>query len=161
MLDERIELIRKHRDELGLNACCRALGVSKGTWHYREERRRAGPDPEEERIQAEVEAIIAEHPAYGYRRIRPELEARIGKVINHKQLRRLVGEWDLSLKREISRPEPSGVRQMLDRATDQLNLVVGWEPGPLEMLSIDFTEIRYANGSRKAYVIGAVDPVSS
>jgi hypothetical protein len=86
-----VKLIREHREELGLNACCRALGVSKGTWHDRQQRRRAGPDPEEERLKAEVEAIIAEHPAYGYRRIRPELEARTGKMINHKRLRRLLG----------------------------------------------------------------------
>jgi len=156
-----VQLIREHREELGLNACCRALGVSKGTWHYREERRKAGPDPEEQRLKAEVEAIIADHPAYGYRRIRPELKARTGEVINHKRLRRLLREWDLALHREVSRPEPSGIRKILDQASGELNLVAGWDPGPLEMLSTDFTEIRYANGSRKAYMIAAVDPVSS
>lgn len=35
-------------------------------------------DAEEERLQAEVEVIIAGHPAYSYRRVRPELEVRTG-----------------------------------------------------------------------------------
>lgn len=160
-MDERVELIRDHREEIGLNACCQALGVSKGTWHYREKRRRAGPDPEEERLKAEVETIIADHPAYGYRRIRPELEARTRKMVNHKRPRRLLNEWDLSLTREVSRPEPSGVWQTLDRASGGLNLVADWEPKPMEMLSTDVTKIHYANGARKAYLIAAVDPVSS
>lgn len=34
-LDERMELVDKHREGHGLNACLRALNVSKGTWHYR------------------------------------------------------------------------------------------------------------------------------
>lgn len=53
------------------------------------------------------------------------------------------------------------MRQILNRASGGLNLVADWEPEPLEMLSTDFTEIRYANGARKAYLIAVVDPVSS
>lgn len=156
-----MELVREGREEFGLNACLRALGVAKGTWHYREERRRRGPDPEEEELKADVVGIIEDHPAYGRRRIKPELRARTGKVVNHKRLRRLLNEWDLALKREVSRPEPSGVRRVLEEASGQLDLVRGWDPEPLEMLVTDFTELRYGNGSRRAQLIAFQDPESA
>ncbi len=34
-MDEKLELVGAHRYEYGLSACLSALGVSKGTWHYR------------------------------------------------------------------------------------------------------------------------------
>ena len=34
-MDEKLELVEEHRDDHGLNACLGALGVSKGSWHYR------------------------------------------------------------------------------------------------------------------------------
>lgn len=160
-MDEKIQLVERHKDDLGLNRCLRALGVSKGTWHYRqttarenEAKRRA----EEAALKEDVEDVIEEHPAYGYRRIGPELEESFGRVVGETRLRRLLNGWDLSLMREVTRPEPSGVRQILNGATGQLDLVKGWQPGPLEMLSCDFTEIRYANGAKRAHFMAMVDP---
>jgi len=160
-LDERVDLVREHREEFGLNACLRAMGVSKGTWHYREERRRRGPDPEEEALRADVVDIIQDNPAYGRRRIKCELRARTGKVVNHKRLGRLLREWDLALKREISRTEPSGIRKALAKGGGQLNLLKDRDPAPLEALVTDFTELRYAGGARKAYLIAFQDPASA
>jgi len=74
-LGELADLVREHREEFGLNACLRAMDVSKGTWHYREERRRQGPDPEEEALRADVVDILHDHPGYGRRRIQRELRA--------------------------------------------------------------------------------------
>ena len=51
--------------------------------------------------------------AYGYRRIKVELEESYGTVVNHKRLRRCLREWDLALKRQVARPRPSGVRVIL------------------------------------------------
>ena len=34
-LDEKLELIQEHLDGRSLNRCLTALGVWKGTWHYR------------------------------------------------------------------------------------------------------------------------------
>lgn len=56
-----------------------------------------------------------------------ELEARSGEVVNHKRLRRLLNEWDFFLKREISRPGPSGVRRILAEGSVQLRFVKGPE----------------------------------
>lgn len=38
-----------------------------------------------------------------------------------------------------------------------MNLVTGWEPEPLELLSTDFNELVYAGGSRKAHLMPMVD----
>jgi putative transposase len=104
--------------------------------------------------------VIEEHPAYGYRRLIPELEAR-GEVVGHKRLRRLLNAWDLSLMRTVARPRPSGVREILHGAAGTLNLVKGWTPEPLEMLSTDFTEFHYAGGRKKAYLMALLDPASA
>jgi putative transposase len=156
-------LVSRHKEAFGLNRCLRALGVSKGTWHYRQKRagRQAEVEAEEQRLKAVVVEIIEEHPAYGwYRRLSPELEER-GEVINHKRLRRLLNEWDLALMRTVARPRPSGVREILERGAGKLNLVKGWTPEPLEMLSTDFTEFSYAGGSKKAYLMALLDPASA
>jgi putative transposase len=158
-LDERIELVDRHREEHGLNACLEALSVSKGTWHYRmrdgskrEERRRR-----DEALKLPVIEIIRKNPGYGYRRIDPDLREATGEPVNHKRLRRLLNEWDLAVPRTVARPRPSEVRRILNQARGHLNLVSGTQPGPLEVLSTDFTELRYAGGSRKAWLMALVD----
>jgi len=162
-LDEKIELVDEHRGEHGLNACLRALGVSKGMWHYRMRGglKAAEKRADDEALKEPIVEIITANPAYGYRRIKPELEEAVGEVVNDKRLRRLLNEWDLSLRRTVSRPEPSPIRRILSEARGHLNLVRGLDPGPLEVLSTDFTEIRYAGGSRKAWLIALVDLDSS
>src|SRR6056297_1104152 len=150
-LDERIELVEAHRDTYGLNRCLEALDVSKGTWHYR---MRNGSKAAEKRsaddaLRAPILKIIDTHPSYGYRRIRPELEEATGEVVNGKRLRRLLGAWDLGLRRAVSRPAPGPVRQTLAHAKGHLNLVKDHDPGPLDVLSTDFTELRYAGGDRR------------
>jgi putative transposase len=102
-------------------------------------------------------AVIRQHPSYGYRRIKPDLEEVVGEAINHKRLRRLLGVWDLALQRVISRPRPSRVRQILSEASGRLNLLNGRRPTTLEVLSTDFTELRYAGGGRKAWLMALID----
>jgi len=33
---QKVQLVQKHRDEHGHNRCCEVLGLSKSTWHYRQ-----------------------------------------------------------------------------------------------------------------------------
>ncbi|RLG19953.1 hypothetical protein DRN74_06185 [Candidatus Micrarchaeota archaeon] len=98
--------------------------------------------------------VVEEHPAYGYRRIKVELAAAWGVRVNHKRLRRLLSEWDLALRRQVARPQPSGVRRILKEAEGKLNLVSGREFEPVQVLCTEFTEIRYAGGTRKAQTDG-------
>ena len=71
-------MVSRHKEEHGLNRCLTALRVSKGTWPYRQKRegRQAEVVAEEQRLKTVVVEIIEEHPAYGYRRLSPELEER-------------------------------------------------------------------------------------
>jgi len=92
---------------------------------------------------------------------RAELEERTGEIVNDKRLRRLLGKWDLSLHRTVSRPKPSPVRRLISEAWGHLNLVRDTDPGALETLSTDFTELRYDGGDRKAWLIGFLDLESS
>ena len=72
-------------------------------------------------------------------------------------MRRVLNRWDLALPRQVSKPRPSGVHQILRRGKGQLNLLQGWSPGPLEAPSTDITEVRYANGGKKAYLMALID----
>jgi len=163
-LDDRIELVDRHREEHGLNRCLEALSVSKGTWHYR---MRGGSKAAEKRaadeaIRGPTVEIIRNHPGYGYRRIKPDLEEAAGERINHKRLRRLLNGWELGLHRTVSRPEPSPVRRILRQAGGHLNLIEDLDGvEALEVLSTDFTELRYAGGDRKAWLIAFIDPESA
>jgi len=154
-VEDKVTLAEKSREEYGLNRCLRALGLSKGTWHRRQ-RRPAAPEKDWE-LKAQVLSVVEDHPAYGYRRIGAELRERTGERVNHKRLRRLVNTWDLALSRKVARPKPSRVRRILRTGRGKLDLVSGREMEPLQALSTDFTEIQYAGGTRKAYLMAMVD----
>lgn len=158
-MDEKLELVGAHRDEYGLSACLNALGVSKGTWHYRMRKgsKWAERKATDAALRPVVVKIIGENPAYGYRRIQPDLEEAIDEVVNHKRLRRLLNEWDLALLRAVSRPKRSGIVRVLKEAKGHLNLAAGLDPDPLELLSTDFTEIPYAAGRKKAHLMAMLD----
>lgn len=157
-MDQKVQLVEQHRDQHGHNRCCEVLGLSKGTWHYRQNGH--GSENSEDELRALVERIIEEHPAYGYRRIRRELLETHGRRVNHKRLKRLLREWDLAIQRAVHEPSRSGVDRILDEASGSLNRVRGRSFGPLGMLSGDFTQVAYANGTRTAWLMAMVDPVS-
>jgi transposase InsO family protein len=148
--------VDQHKEEHGLNRCLSAIDLPKSTYYYRQNRP-DGLSEEDQKLMEHVREIIDEHPGYGYRRILPELEDRIGERVNHKRLRRLLNEHELALPRQVSKSEPSPVQEILEEASGQLNLVIGLDPGPLEAFSTDFTEIRYAGGNRKARLMAVVD----
>ncbi len=146
----------QHRDDRGLNRCLEAIGLPKSTYYYRKNRSNE-PSEEEQKLMDHIREIIGEHPSYGYRRILPELEERTGQTVNHKRLRRLLNEHELGLARQVSKHSPSPAEEILGDAAGQLNLVADLDPEPLEAFSTDFTELKYAGGSRKAYLMAVVD----
>lgn len=148
------------RDERGLNRCLEAIELPKSTYYYR--KHKPQKTKEDQMLMRHIRAIIREHPGYGYRRILPELRERTGERINHKRLRRLLNEHELGLARCLPKKRPSPVRQILREATGRLNLVEkyigsGPTPKPLEVFSTDFTELRYSEGRRKAYLMTILD----
>ena len=101
-----------------------------------------------------LEDILREHPSYGIPRITPELSDRYGRRINHKVIQELLHLWDLSMLRKAKKPRPSSIRQAILAAGDKANLVKGMtQIGLFEVSYTDFTETRYANGYRKAYLM--------
>ena len=157
-MEKKLALVERHREEYGLNRCLRALSLSKSTWHRH--RCRSEVSQADAELKEKVLEVVEEHPAYGYRRIQAELAAHHGLKVNHKKLRRLLSEWDLALRRKVAKPRPSGVRVILKEAEGKLNLVRGKKFEPFEVLCTDFTEIKYANGTRKAYLMAMLDPGS-
>ena len=79
-MDEKIELVQAHRHQYGLNVCLHAVGLSKGTWHYR--RHRKSQAERDAPLKAEIVSVIEAHPDYGERRIHAELVERTGRPIN-------------------------------------------------------------------------------
>lgn len=157
-MPEKVKLVDEHREEFGLNRCCEALGLSKSSWYWAQRDR---PENEEdEELYQEIVAIIDEHPGYGRRRITPELSARMGKPINEKRVRRLLDEYDLSLRRSLPKHRPSPIERTLNEHRRSVDLVKGRTFDALDVFSTDFTELVYAAGTRKAHLMTFVDIVS-
>lgn len=151
-----MELVDKYRGRHGLNRCLGAVGLAKSTWYYRQ--RRSDRSERDRELRETLLEIIEEYPEYGYRRLLPEVNARMDERVNHKRLRRVLKEHELALMRSVPKHKPSLVRQILKDARGHLDLVNGGErPEPLEVLSTDITELLYADGSRKAYLMAFVD----
>ena len=75
-MSDTVELVERHKDRYGLDMCCRALDLSKGTLAYR--RDRAYRSSEHTQLKAEIVTIIRHHPLYENRRIKDDLIDRAG-----------------------------------------------------------------------------------
>ena len=76
-------------------------------------------------------------------------------------MQRLLREWDLPLIRGTKRPKPSGIRQAITAAGDRVNLIAGKEAiEPFRVAYADFTDLIYADGQRKAYLVPILDHTS-
>jgi len=158
--EKKVELISSVKDEYGLAPALRALALPRSTWYYHEKQK----IPYEEKyahIRPILEDVLREHPSYGIPRITPELSERHGRQVNHKVIQALLHLWDLSLIRKAKKPRPSGIRQVILAAGDKANLVKGMaQIQPFAVSYTDFTEIRYANGYRKAYLMPIIGHAS-
>ena len=140
-----------------MNRCLEAVDLARGTWYYRQSEAYQRSDPDDEKLKEHIVDIITEHPGYGRRRILPELEERTGETINHKRLRRLLNDHELGLKRCLPTGKASPLREVLADGSGQLDLVSGRDFGALEVLSTDFTQLRFDGGSRVAWLMAMVD----
>ena len=154
-MDEKVELVNQHRHRFGLNACLRALGLSKGTWHYRQHRQPAAQ--RDQPLTQRVRDIIEDHPGYGYRPMLAELNDRSCDRVNHKRLRRILTTYELGLPRCLPAARPSALQRLIREASSSVNLVQGRDFDALEAFTTDFTELRYAGGTRKAHLIVLLD----
>ena len=147
-MSEKVELVEKHKDRYGLNRCCRALGLSKGTLHYR--RGQASCSRSDEHLKAEITTTIRHHPEYGYRRIKEDIKARTGIVVNHKRLRKILSTYELDLPRHLPKRGKNPVLRLISQVGQNANLVKHRTVDPLCVFCTDFTELFYCQGQKKA-----------
>ncbi len=150
-------LVREVQAEFGLGPALAALGLPRSTWYYQASR--ATYEERHADLRRPLEAIARQHPEYGYRRAKSELDARVGRAVNRKVVQKLHRHWDLPLLRRTRAPAPSALRELVIEAGGRVNLLAQLEAiGPLALLHTDFTELVYANG--KAELIAFVDHAS-
>jgi len=131
-------------------------GLPKSTWSYWEREKREAEEKYAS-LRKPLFEVLERHSEYGYRRIVPELEAR-GCPIRETAVRRVLGMWDLGLRRRTRKPKASLPRAHLKRRGWRANLVAGIStPGPFQVLYTDFSELWYERGRKKAYLIPLLD----
>ena len=150
-----MNLVDTYKDTHGLNACLNVFSLVKSTFYHRKQREKRG-DPDK-RIKAILLDLVRQHPDYGYRRLLPDVVKRMNEPVNHKRLRRLLKTYALSLPSVLPKHSPSPVRKILEQYRGGLDMVSGKRYGPLEVFSTDITELKYADGTRKAYLMAFVD----
>jgi putative transposase len=158
--EEKVSLIRQVQNEHGLSSALAALQLPRSIWYYHRNQR----VPYTEKyayLRKPLESFARNHHEYGYRRTTPELREAYGYIVNHKVVQRLHQAWDLPLIRGTRPPKVSGIRKAITAAGDRINLVAGRDTiQAFEVAYTDFTELVYANGRRKAYLIPILDHAS-
>lgn len=156
---EKVALVKGVRPAYSLQAALSAVGLAKSSWYYQQHKE--SYQDKYAHLLPELEAIAQAHPQYGYRRTTVELNARLESRVNHKVVQRLHQLWDLKLERTVRPPKPSRLRQIITQAGDRANLVAQLEEISLcAVLYTDFTELLYAAGQRKAYLMPIIGHTS-
>jgi transposase InsO family protein len=159
-LTEKVELVTSVREEYGLTAALAALELPKATWYYHIQQK-VSYEQKYAHLRPLLEQIARDHPAYGIPRITRELRESYGQRVNHKVVQRLLQAWELSLLRSTHVPEPSPVRQVIVAVGERANLVAQLDNiGLFEVAYTDFTELVYADGASKAYLMPIIDHTS-
>lgn len=146
-------MVSSVREEYGLAPALRAVELPKSTWYYHQNIK-ISYSQKYQHLRPLLEEIAHQHPEYGIPRITPELQETYQQKVGPKVVQRLLKLWDLSLLRSTPIPQPSGVRQVIVASGDRANLVAQLaQIEPFDVAYTDFTQIPYANGQRKAYLM--------
>jgi putative transposase len=157
--EEKVDLVSSVRETHGLAPALAAVELPKSTWYYHR-RHKACYEEKYAHLRSRLEEIARQHPDYGIPRITAELRGTHDQQINHKVVQRLLKLWDLALLRSAQTPKPSRVRQVIVAAGKRANLVAQMERiGPFQVAYTDFTELLYADGTRKAYLMPIIGHV--
>ena len=155
--EQKVELVEETWGEYGLTPALTAVELPRSTWYYHRNEKRCYEEKYAS-LHPLLETIARQHPEYGYRRTTKELRKHLQKTINHKVVQRLHRSWELALLRTTRAPRPSGIRQIIREANGRANLIANLEIIPLfQVAYTDFTELRYADGREKAYLMPILD----
>jgi hypothetical protein len=158
---EKLERTRAAVAEYPLAAAFTVFELPRSTWYYHQRKR---PTYAEKRVHLRqpLEAIARRNPEYGYRRATVELRERYGEHRSRKVVQRLHRLWGLPLLRGTTRPKPSGIRQAIRSAGHRANLLLDLADPiePFQVLYTDFTELVYAGGRSKAFLMAILDHIT-
>ena len=158
--NQKVRLVTSVAGEYSLSSALAAVELAKSTWYYHQ-RQTVDYGAKYVRLQPALEEIARQHPEYGYRRTTTELHETYQERVNHKVVQRLHRLWGLALLRTTRAPKPSGIRQVIVAAGTRVNVLAQIEDiEPLDVLHTDFTELRFADGTQKAYLMPIIGHVS-
>jgi len=157
---QKVKLVASVVGEYSLSSALAAVELAKSTWYYHQ-RQKVDYGAKYVHLQPALEEIARQHPEYGYRRTTTELHETYQERVNHKVVQRLHQLWGLALLRTTRAPKPSAIRQVIVAAGTRVNVLAQMEDiEPLDVLHTDFTELRFAGGTQKAYLMPIIGHVS-
>ena len=156
---QKVKLVGSIAGEYSLAAALAAVELPKSTWYYHQ-RQKVDYGVKYARLQPALEEIARQHTEYGYRRTTTELHETYQERVNHKVVQRLHKLWGLALLRTTRAPKPSGIRRVIVAAGTRVNILAQIDSiEPLDVLHTDFTELRFAGGTQKAYLMPIIGHV--
>jgi putative transposase len=157
--EEKVGLVASVWERHGLASALAAVELPKSTWYYHRWHKVSYKE-KYAYVRPLLEEIARQHPAYGIPRVTAELRDTYHQLLNHKVVQRLLPLWDLALLRSVQAPKPSRVRQVIVSLGERANLVAQMEQiGLFEVAYTDFTELLYADGTRKACLMPIIGHV--
>jgi len=157
---QKVKLVSSVVGEYSLTSALVAIELPKSTWYYHQ-RQKVDYVAKYAHLQPALEEIARQHSEYGYRRTTTELHETYQERVNHKVVQRLHQIWGLALLRTTRVPKPSSIRQVIVAAGTRVNVLAQIEDiEPLDVLHTDFTELRFAGGTQKAYLMPIIGHVS-
>jgi putative transposase len=159
-MEQKIQIVRQAYQEYGLNRTLKALGLAKSTWYYYQ-RQKKNLEEKYGHLKSDFLRAAEDHPEYGYRRTTAELKDTYGHQINHKLVAKLNQRWNLPIIRKVKRPKPNVVTKAIKQAGNKANLVAQIEnPDLYQICYTDFSEIPYADGTKKAQLMPILEHFS-
>jgi len=120
-----------------ITVACNVLNCSRSSYYHQAMER-----PDEAKLKAEIKAIAADWPTYGYRRVTAQLR-RQDWLVNHKRVQRLMQEMDIQAKTKGKKRRTTNSEHGFPRYP---NLVQGLEivrPEQVWMSDITYIRLRY------------------
>ena len=78
-------------------------------------------------------------------------------MVNHKRLRKLLSTYELDLPRHLPKRGKNPVLKLISEVGQDANLVQNRTVDPLYVFCTDFTELRYCQGQKKAWLMAFLD----
>jgi transposase InsO family protein len=117
---------------------CKVLDSARSSYYYQAQ------SHDETVLKAAIEAVAAEWPTYGYRRVTQELRQHKKLRVNHKRVRRLMVEMGLQVKRKGKKRQTTHSQHPFPRypnLVEQLEII-----RPDQVWVVDITYIRLGQG---------------